>query len=141
MVGAVLSTLIPDSVTVSLLPARSVAIPDADPAAPSSTVFGAVHDLMPDSASPQEKLTMTSARYQSLAFGRRSRDPLIVGFVWSMFTVAVSLAEFPALSYAVPVTVWLAPSLSSVVGSLQLATPDRASVHWKLTSTGVLFQP
>src|SRR5207244_10472149 len=37
-------------------------------------------------------------------------------------------------------TVWLAPSLESVVGSLQLAIPERASAQWKLTSTGVLFQ-
>jgi hypothetical protein len=86
------------------------------------------------------KLTVTSASYQSLPFGLRSRAALMVGFVWSMFTVAVSLAELPALSKAAPTTVWLAPSLESVVGSLQLAMPESASAQWKLTSTGVLFQ-
>src|SRR6476661_8648566 len=140
MIGAVLSTLIPDSVTLSLLPATSRAVPVADCAAPSPKVCGASQVLMPDSASAHVKLTVTLASYQSLPFGLRSRAALMVGFVWSMFTVAVSLAELPALSKAAPTTVWLAPSLESVVGSLQLAMPESASAQWKLTSTGVLFQ-
>ena len=66
---------------------------------------------------------------------------LIVGGVRSMFTVAVALALLPALSVALPVTNWPPPWLVSIVGPLQLATPEVASEQVKLTVTGVLFQP
>src|SRR5947208_139824 len=52
----------------------------------------------------------------------------MVGFVLSMLTVASSLALLPAVSNAVPVTVWIALSLVPVRGAVQLATPE--SVGW-----------
>ena len=42
----------------------------------------------------------------------------------SMLTVAVSVAVLPALSVAVPVTCWAAPSVVVVTGAVQLATPE-----------------
>ena len=38
-------------------------------------------------------------------------------------------------------TTWFAPSLDTVCGGVQNATPDRSSLHSKLTRTSVLFQP
>src|SRR5579859_1273808 len=64
----------------------------------------------------------------------------ITGGVLSILTMAVVLALFPALSTAVPVTVWLAPSLVNDTGALHEATPDSASAQLKLTVTEVLFQ-
>ena len=58
-----------------------------------------------------------------------------------MFTVAMFCAEFPALSTAVPVTCCPAPSVAKATGSVQLAVPDKASLHWKATVTAALFQP
>lgn len=47
----------------------------------------------------------------------------------------------PALSTAVPVSLWPAPSPVKVVGPEQLAIPEPVSSHSKLTVTPVLFQP
>ena len=54
-------------------------------------------------------------------------------------TVAVSL--LPALSTAVPVADWPAPSLLSVSSDAQEATPERLSSQLYETVTGPLFQP
>src|SRR5213078_4370632 len=67
---------------------------------------------------------------------------VMTGFVWSMFIGwTVTDALLPALSTAVPVTCWLAPSAVSVTGSGQLWTPDSASLQVKVTVTAVLFHP
>src|SRR3954467_1450164 len=60
-----------------------------------------------------------------------------------MLTVAGSVAVLPAVSTAVPVTVWLAPSPVTVWGAVQLAMPDKLdwSSQLKVTVTSVLFQP
>jgi len=47
----------------------------------------------------------------------------------------------PALSTAVPVNVWLAPWIETVIGLLQEAMPDSASPQLKVTVTFELFQP
>ena len=107
IVGAVSSTLMSPTVEESLLSAASTAWPVTDCEAPSPKVTGAVHDAMPDNASPHVKLTVTSALYQSFALGVRSGEPLITGLVLSTLTLAVSVALFPAWSTAVPVTAWL----------------------------------
>lgn len=64
-----------------------------------------------------------------------------IGEVLSMFMVAEVDVLLPALSTAVPVTVWLAPSLPKVTGSLHDDMPERLSEHEKLTVTSELFQP
>ena len=59
----------------------------------------------------------------------------------SMLTVAGSVAVLPALSVAVPVTVWPRPSVVLVCGSVHEARPESASPHVKVTVTLELFQP
>src|SRR5438552_3128744 len=68
--------------------------------------------------------------------------PVSVGAVKSMLTLlTVALLVLPALSSAWPATDCPAPSLARVVGSVQPAMPDSASLQAKLTVTAVLFQP
>src|SRR5213592_3325798 len=65
----------------------------------------------------------------------------MVGLVLSMLTLTVVVAVFPAVSTAVPVMVWLAPSSVRVTGVGQAAMPDNASPQVKVTVTSPLFQP
>jgi hypothetical protein len=59
---------------------------------------------IPESASKHVNVTSTSELYQPLLSGPRSGVAVIVGLASSIFTVAVSVVELPALSNAVPVT-------------------------------------
>ena len=69
-----------------------------------------------------------------------SRWAEIVGAVSSMLMLdTVNVATFPALSVAVPVTAWFAPS-PSVVGPDRLSRPESASLPLKLTVTSALYQ-
>ena len=61
-------------------------------------------DDTPESASLHVKLTTTSAAYQPAAFGARSDEACTDGAVLSIDTATGSLAVFPALSRATPVT-------------------------------------
>ena len=45
------------------------------------------------------------------------------------------------MSTTVPVTVWALPSVVTVCGPVQLATPDSASEQVNVTVTFALFQP
>ena len=58
-----------------------------------------------------------------------------------MFSVTPVVAVFPALSLAFPEIVCFAPSVATVWGEGQPATPDVASEHVKVTVTLELFQP
>src|SRR5688572_340784 len=81
--GAVLSTLMPATVAMALLPAASTAVPVADWPAPSPSVCGAVQVSMPESASAQVKVTVTSVFCQPLLLADGDWLPLIVGAVLS----------------------------------------------------------
>jgi hypothetical protein len=81
MVGAVLSTLMPLTVVLAVLPARSATSPVTLWPAPSPNVRGPLHAAMPESASSQAKLTVTSALYQPAPLAARSGAPLMVGAV------------------------------------------------------------
>ena len=75
------------------------------------------------------------------AFGEGERRPVIVGGVRSIFTLDSVVREgFPPRSVQVPWTDWFLPS-PRVVGPETVSTPERLSVHEKLTVTGPLFQP
>src|SRR5262249_46300651 len=63
------------------------------------------------------------------------------GGVLSRLTVTLTAPVFPATSVALPLTAWLAPSVTTVTGPLAVATPESASVAWKPTVTSELFQP
>src|SRR3954447_25841286 len=65
----------------------------------------------------------------------------MTGLVLSMLTAAGSVAVLPALSWTVPVTAWAWPSVVTVCGPVQLATPDSASEQVNVTVTSSLFQP
>src|SRR5690242_3216522 len=58
-----------------------------------------------------------------------------------MLTVWVRLAVLPAMSLALRVNDWFAPSFDSGTSTGQLAMPDRSSAHWNFTVTGVRFHP
>jgi hypothetical protein len=61
-------------------------------------------------------LTVTAVLFHPAPFGGGDGLAAIVGGVKSMFTVAVTVAVFPATSVAVPVTDWFAPSVVSLTG-------------------------
>lgn len=65
---------------------------------------------------------------------------LSTGPVLSMLRVFVTEAVWPALSVAVPVTIWFAPSVLTVCAAGQV-TGAAPPVHAKLTLTLVLFHP
>src|SRR5947209_18973673 len=66
---------------------------------------------------------------------------VISGGVLSMLTLTSACAVFPALSTAVPAMDWLAPSTSTGTGAGQVAIPESASLHAKVTVIAVLFHP
>src|SRR4051794_9738299 len=142
-VGFVLSTLMPVTEVLALLPALSVAVPSTFWFAPSRRCCGPVTVSMPDRPSLPSKETVTSSEYQPAAFASRSGAPVMVGAVLSRFTVAVPVMLLPALSVAVPVTCCASPSVLTVFGAVQSLRPDRAvwSAQEKLTDTSLLFQP
>src|SRR5262245_61502620 len=65
----------------------------------------------------------------------------MTGAVLSRLTTAVALAEFPALSVAVPLMDWPAPSVDTITGEGHVAMPAPLSVQVNVTVTLVLFQP
>lgn len=65
---------------------------------------------------------------------------LTSGGVWSRLMVTLVVALLPRESVAVPVTTWFAPSLLTVCGLAQ-ETGGAPPEHWKVTVTGLLFQP
>ena len=86
--------------SVAVLPALSVAVPVTSWASPSSaTTWSGVHDAMPETASAQVNLTVTSLLFQPLAFGAGASVCEIVGVLPSIFTSTVLCASsLPALS-------------------------------------------
>src|SRR5438105_2206239 len=58
-----------------------------------------------------------------------------------LMLLTVKVAVLPARSLAVPVTLWLAPSLLRGTGAVQVSMRERASPHRKVAVTFVLFQP
>src|SRR4051794_5088767 len=106
MVGLVLSMSMPLNVTVAELPALSCAVPLVDWCWPSPRLRATGQSASPESVtwSAQLNVTVTSSLYQPFPLAARSGDAEIVGGLRSMLTVAVSLAELPALSVAAPAT-------------------------------------
>ena len=141
--GGVLSTLMPVTEVLAVLPALSVAVPSTFWPAPSPRCCGPVTVSIPDRTSLPSKDTVTSSLYQPAGLGALSGAPVMVGAVLSMLTVAVAVALLPALSVAVPLTCCASPSVVTVCGAVQSFSPD--SVTWsrqaKLTETSVLFHP
>src|SRR5947209_6249944 len=100
VVGAVRSILMLETVALALLPALSVAVPVTDQFAPSDdNVSGSLTLARPESASLAANITVTGALYQPSASADRSGAPAMVGDIWSILTVSVSVfSMLPALS-------------------------------------------
>jgi len=68
--------------------------------------------------------------------------PITCGGVLSIFMFGTTKEEeFPALSVAVPVKDWLAPSVETTVSGVFVAMPDRLSAASKCNITSVLYHP
>jgi hypothetical protein len=105
MEGRLNSRLIAGVVTVAVLPALSVTVPETVWLAPlAESTTGDGQFATPDNESAQAKVTVTFVVFQPSAFGAGEGVAVIVGAVSSMFSVAVTEAVSPALLTAVPVT-------------------------------------
>src|SRR4051794_33904044 len=132
-------------VAAVVLPATSVTVSVAVSAVPSPEITESAGQApaMPDSASEQVQWIVTGPSYQPAPFGAVVGVPVNNGAVLStLMSATVAVAVFPAVSIAVPVTDWPAPS-STETGAVQPATaiPEPESVHVNDTVTSVLFQP
>ena len=98
--------LIPPTVTEAELPALSVQFPVADSPRPSvDRIDGLEKEATPESASLQEKVTVTLPLFQPLALAEGDAVPVMIGRVRSMLILLTTVeTEFPALSRQVPVT-------------------------------------
>ncbi len=147
-VGGVLSTLMPLTLSLALLPAASVTEPLTLCAVPSPSTTGSGQSVppwampIPDRLSPHSKRTVTLSLYHWFALAVRSGVAAMVGSILSILTVAVVLASLPAWSTAVPVTCCPSSLLVSVVESVQLAMPEpfSSSSQVNVTVTFVRFQ-
>src|SRR5450830_314937 len=153
--GAVLSMLMPPWVSLAVLPARSAHVPIADWSAPSAVrVWLTVGSTTPEPpGSVQLHVRVTLVLFQPWVLAGVALAKAMTGGVLSMLmppTVVVLVLS--ALSVAVPLTDWLAPSIDSVVWSdagevpsaTQLLMPEApvpVSVQVNVTVTSELFQP
>src|SRR6478752_4508342 len=97
--GATVSTLMPATVVVPLLPALSTAVPVALFAPSAETVASGWQLAMPLTASLQSNCTVTAEVYHPAALGLVAAFPVIVGAVLSTRTVTVlAVSVLPALS-------------------------------------------
>lgn len=145
-VGAVLSMLMPLTVSAAVLPARSEHAPEADcpaPSAESTLSAGGLPAASPESASEHAKLAVTSVLFQPKAFAAGERLPVIVGAVLSIWIppAVAGAPVFPALSVHSPDADWPAPSEARTTGAAQVCTPDSPSLPVNDTVTSVLFHP
>jgi hypothetical protein len=127
---------------VAELPALSITVPDTISFAPwVAVVIGCGHDTTPAPASSHVNDTVTSVLFQPAAFADGDAVAVIVGARVSRLTVTEVVAVLPARSRAVPLTLWFAPSVDTMVSGGQYSTPDPASPHANVTVTSFLFQP
>ena len=89
----------------------------------------------------QVNVTVTFELFHPAAFGGGAATAVILGAVFERLMVTVFVAVFPATSVAVPVICCPAPSVVTVTGGLQLATPEPLSVQLKVTVTLLEFHP
>src|SRR5919202_4562977 len=79
-VGGTVSTPMPLTVAVEVLPALSTAVPETDWFAPlPDTVVAPGQLWIPERRSEQVKLTLTGPSFQPAAFGAGQRDAGVVG--------------------------------------------------------------
>ena len=143
-VGGSVSTLMPLTVAVDVLPALSTAVPVTDwPAPLSDTVVAPGQLRIPDTVSEQVKFTVTGPSFQPAAFGAGNRDPVITGEPLSSLTVTEPVLVLPTASLATAALVTPAVSAlcTSAAGVGPLVTPEPPSVADHAIATSELFQP
>jgi len=86
-------------------------------------------------------LTVTAELIHPTASADGEAEAETVGGVRSIFNETLIVVEFPALSVAVPLTIWFAPWVLSVIGEVQLAIVELELLQVKLTVAAELFQP
>src|SRR6476620_10830607 len=97
--GATVSTLMPPTVVVPLLPALSTAVPVTVFVPWVDTVVSGWQEAIPLTESWQSKVTVTGVRYQPAPLGLVVARPVIVGAVLSTSAVTVAAASrLPARS-------------------------------------------
>ena len=110
----------------------------------AETVCGAGHapEAIPDVASEQVKVTVAVELFQPAVLGAGETDAVITGAVWStLMPLTVAEVELSAMSLAVPLVDWFAPSTANVCGTGHDATPESVSPHDHVKVTGALYQP
>src|SRR5258708_7769860 len=123
-------------------PATSVAVPEPVWPAPSVLiVWGGGQAAIGAVVFVQTKLTVTLELFHPYASGTGDAGAVILGGVNAIFSSTFAVAEFPATSATVPVTIWFAPSVLTVWGCGQLAIGAVVAVQLNVTVTAELFQP
>jgi hypothetical protein len=84
---------------------------------------------------------VTGELFQPAAFGRGAAVAVIDKGEDSTLNVTLAVAEFPALSVAVPLNASLSPSVVTWIGAGQPAIPDRASEQVKVIVAGATTTP
>src|SRR3954452_21994367 len=133
VLGAVLSILTGTLVALVVFPALSQTDAEAVWPFPSvdRTESAGLSPERPDRASSADQVCVTSVLYQPLSLGLVVGAALRFGAVLStLMPRTVVLALLPALSVAVPPTLWSAPSLRCW-GPVTVSMPDRSSLPSK----------
>src|SRR5205085_10339624 len=94
----------------------------------------------PDRLSVAVNDTLTLELFQPLEFGVGDAVGRSTGGVLSRLIGICAVAVLPALSVATPVTILFAPSVLTVTGAGQLATPLVLSKQVKLTTTFAILR-
>src|SRR5215467_13718581 len=116
MSGGVLSRFTV-TLVVPVFPAWSVTLPEMLCPRPSVvTDTGDWQVTMSDALGVQTKFTVTFELFQPAAFGAGVALPVMVGAVFSMFSVTVPVAGFPARSVTVAVICCALPSVVTTCG-------------------------
>src|SRR2546421_9848705 len=140
MAGAVLSIFTWALCAASALPALSLIEALAFRPLPSPVIvlLGGTALARPESASLAVQPIVTLPLYQPLALAAVVGVPARLGAVLSMLIpVTPPVAALSALSTAVPLTAWFAPSVETTTlpPPVQLLMPDSASEQARLTVT------
>src|SRR6478609_1306617 len=143
VVGAVLSILTGALVELVTLPALSATVAETVCPTPSVVIsaFAGTGPARPDRVSSAAQTWVTLVLYQPLTFGKLVGAALRFGAVLStLIPLTVALAALPALSVAVPVTLWPSPS-TRCCGPVMASMPESSSEPVKETVTSSLYQP
>src|SRR5262249_10533486 len=141
MVGFVLS-IFKVTLAGAVWPAASVAVALITWPAPSVVTGGGVGQLTGGTPPLQVYETVTFVLFQLFVLAAGKAEAVIASDADSTFNVTVAGSEeFPATSVAVPLNVWLAPRVVTLMGRGHVATPDVASEQMNVMVAGATTTP